>query len=405
MTTSPINSNFNTYSNKIHAIIDNIIFYQYPSFLSSFLKHHLDMWTRGYHDFGSLQNYIIQNHLTLLLYKQNLNQFSYLSYEEFYQNSDKKKYIIENVNYASIAKTLNLKYETFRRYRLEMEKAGWFKFGSHTIEFTQQLLEKKKIRQKLWIKSQSIFLKDILKLINKHVKINLCILDTKWIEERIGEYFESSIVDSITFQEAYVANWIKLFGNYESYLVFDVALLNQIRTIEYENDKQNLGLNFITTWNYFYNIPPRFAMNSASIADSLGFSRSTVNRHLIHLEKKKFIIQLANLNNKDRTTLANSYPFKYNQSSSEKLDDNISKIDIKILGGKKSYLIHTNIDSIRIREKIRKLNYRLKIDYMTQQLIRLKLISEDSLAQITASGANILSNTSSYIKSETPPRK
>jgi predicted transcriptional regulator len=400
-----VNSNSNTYSDKVRGIIDNIIFHQYPAYISSFLKAHLDVCMRGHHDFGGSHSFFIYNHFFILLHQQNQNSFANVSYDEFYQNSENKKYVLNNVNFASIAKALNLKYETFRRYRLELAQEGWFKFGSNTVEFTQKVIEKRKKRNELWLKSYAIYLQSMLKLIEKHFKITLSISDAKTIEETLKEHYEQCVLDFSIFTATFVSNWTKLFKSFEAYLVFQVIFLNQIRTIEYENDKQGLGLNFDTVQEHFYDIPPRFAMSATSIADSVGFPRTTITRHLAKLEKKNFVIRLGNLDNAGKAALTKGYPFLYNQKSADQLQGNISSITIETLGGKKSYLIKADAKAIGNRTKIREENYRMSIDFLAKQFIRLKLLSEDNLEQIATSQTRFLNPSPAYIKSETVSRK
>ena len=393
-----VNSNSNTYSDKVRGIIDNVIFHQYPSYRSSFLKQHLDLCMRGHHDFGGSHNFFIYNHFFILLHQQNQNSFTNVSYDEFYQNSDDKKYVLNDVNFAFIAKALNLKYETFRRYRLELAKEGWFKFGSNTIEFTQKVIKKKQKRNELWLKSYASYLQSMLKLIEKYFKITLSIPDAKTIEEKLKEHYEQCSLDYINFTATFLSNWTKLFKSFEAYLVFQVIFFNQIRAIEYENDKQGLGLNFDTVQEHFYDIPPRFAMSATSIADSIGFPRTTITRHLAKLEKKNFVVRLGNLGSKNKAALAKGYPFLFNQKSSEKLQGNIGAITIETLGGKKSYLIKADAKAMRTRAKIREETYSMSIDFLAKQFIRLKLLSEDNLKQIATSQIRFHNQTSAYMK-------
>lgn len=386
----------NTYIKKVHGIIDNVIFHHYPSYISYFLQQHLDMYMTGYHDYGGHHKFFIQNQFFTLLHQQADESFTQQSYEEFYKNAYSKKIILTDVNFAAVAKSLNIKYETFRRCKLEMAKEDWFKFGSNTVEFTRKLIDKRSARNKVWITSHASYLHSILKLIAKYFDITLSIQDVKSIEEKLKEYYENSILDYLNFTKNFINDWTeKLFDSFESYVVFNIIFLNQIRRIDYENDKRGLGLDFNTMEDHFYDIPPPFAMSASSIAESCGFSRSTVTRHLARLEKKNLIIKLGNLNDKVRSTLAESYPLSYNPSTKDRLSKDSSGIN-KILGGQKSYLIKGNTKAISERTNIRKSIYHMKVNFLTKQFIRLNLLTEENLEQIATSKIRFTNPTQAY---------
>mgnify|MGYP001171999886 CR=1 FL=1 len=220
-------------------------------------------------------------HKTFNFYSKN---FVSLTYDQYF---DERMIEIEKFNVMEVSKNLIIPKETARRKIIELEKIGAIKRNKKKLILDKSTWPPVKPEENL--KRISRFLSFLSKLLHKE-KIIDEIFNSEDIEKTIKENF--SYIWSIYYdmQIPMMTNYKKIFGDFESFHVNGVCVVNQFLNSQNRNRLAMSKEYFLDKFFFDKNENLIQGVNAMSISDISGIPRPTVIRKLKKLVKGNFII-------------------------------------------------------------------------------------------------------------------
>ena len=239
--------------------------------------------TSAYKRFRDIDKYIILISLINKTFKSYNEHFILNNFDEFYS---KDKFEINKLNIMDISKELLISKETTRRKMMELEKSGIINKINKRVFIDRRGSEFQKPNESIKnlsrvISHYSVYLKK-----NKLIQINI---EREVIEDKIKKNFTKCWQYFFEFQIPYVTGWKNLFGDIESWVIWENCAYNQnlsmIKNLKNNTSPVVKKIPFIERLI----LEGTTGINAMSLSDLTGIPRPTILRKLNLLIEKNLI--------------------------------------------------------------------------------------------------------------------